>query len=458
MAIEAGPLVDHEWLFELAAWPFWAHGLFPVFALLCTAATASTPLVARTIAARCGATPWSANAAGYLTIVATVTSYAVRPQSFAVLAFGFVLLLALGPLERPWRLGLLAALWANLHGSAVLAPAVVAIVAAGRLVQGAAPPLRARLWAGVAFAALGTLVTPLGLGLYAGAAQYTPAVLQTADWRPLSLDVPIEVVALGLYAYVLISGGVPVVRANAVALALLAAFGALWFAFVRFLPFFGLAAVPALTLALRADGRPQGRHPGQGRPLAGGHVAGRGGAGAWLGLPVVVAVVLAGAVFAPLSVRPDGVATAAEALVRASGFRGPLFVPFEAAAYLELERAPVRVLLDAHATPYAPAAWAAYRQIDAARPGWQRALAIRGIGGAIASDGSALAGALAADRTWSPCAHASGWTLYARNGARDRRTLGSTCRPWTGASSPTPTPISSPPSPQKSTGKSRTSS
>ena len=48
-AIAAGPWIDHEWLFEALAWPFWAHAAWPVFAALCTALVATVPLLAPAI-------------------------------------------------------------------------------------------------------------------------------------------------------------------------------------------------------------------------------------------------------------------------------------------------------------------------------------------------------------------------------------------------------------------------
>ena len=405
-AFDAAPWVDHEWLFELLAWPWWAHGLWPAFAALCTVLVALVPLCAVAIARRGDASPFVANAVGYLTIAGAVTSYSVRPQTIAELCFALELYVLLGPLRRPWLLFPLTVVWANAHGSVPLAPLLVALVAVGRSIETRSAPSRGLMIA-FACALLGTLVTPSGLALWTSAAPIAARadLSQTADWRPVSLGYPIEFFVLFVYAAVLVAGGVPFVRRNAVALVLLAAFAPMWLLAARFLPFFVIAAVPALAIALSGSGLEQWRRrkPRSVRPGA-----------AWLALPLLAALALTSVLLGPLSVKPQKGLAESDALVRAAGFHGRLFAPFTAGAYLELRGDPVQVLLDTHAVPFAPAAWLDYATIDAGRRGWREALDRRAIAGVIAVDDGALDSALSTAAGWHAVARVPGYVLFVR--------------------------------------------
>jgi hypothetical protein len=404
-AIAAGPWIDHEWLFEALAWPFWAHAAWPVFAALCTALVATVPLLAVAIARRCGASPFVANACGYLTIASAVTSYAPRPQTIAELCFALELLLLLGPLRRPWLALPLAALWANVHGSVVLAPLLAAIVAAGHWIESGQPSrklIEAALWS-----LAGTLLSPLGIETWTSAAQFASRsdIIATSDWQPVSFSYPVEFFVLVTCGAALVAGGVPIVRRNATALGLLGIFTALWLLEARFLPFFGIAAVPAIAIALERSGwETRRRRAARTTRVAGG----------WLGLPLVVAVVATVLLRAPSSLQVDRDVLATDALVRTSGFAGRLFAPFTAGGYLELRGEPVAVLLDTHALPFGPQAWRDYATIDAARSGWQSALARNAIAGVVAADDGPLAAALRADPHWRIAASVDGQLLFTR--------------------------------------------
>ena len=410
-AIAAGRWVDHEWLFEALAWPFWAHGAWPLFAALCTALVACVPLACVVIARNCGASAFVANAVGYLAIGSSVTSYAVRPQTIAELCFALALLVLLGSLRRPWLLFPLTVLWANAHGSVVLAPLLAAIVFAGRRIESGAfsrKLLEALLWS-----LAGTLVSPAGIATWSDAVQLASRgdIIATSDWQPVSLSYPVEFFVLVTFGAALIAGGVPVARKHAVALALLTVFGSLWLLGARFLPFFGVAAVPALTIALGRSGWEERRRRA-GRPLP--------AAGAWLLAPLALAVLGTSVLRAPAALQIDREVRATDALVRAARFEGRLFAPYAAGGYLQLRGEPVFVLLDSHALPFGPQAWSDYETIDAVRAGWQAALDRNGIAGIAASDDGALATALRGAPQWHAVSAADGETLFARNASPKR--------------------------------------
>jgi hypothetical protein len=404
-AISAGPWIDHEWLFEAVAWPFWAHGAWPVFAALCTALVAAVPVAAVAIARRCGATPFAANAVGYLTIASAVTAYAVRPQSIAECCFALTLFLVLGPLRRPWLLFPLTVLWANVHGSVVLAPVTILVVAAGEWIRGGTAPRK--LFEAAAWALAGSFVTPHGFGTWSSAVAIASRseIGTIAEWQPVSFAYPIEFFVLVAYGVPLVLGGVPFERPNATALLLLATFAPLWLLEARFLPFFGIAAIPALAIAIaRAQVYLRRRRPARAEAHA----------SALLIAPLAVAIIVAAVFFAPATLRLDREVRATDDLVRTENFRGRLFAPFPAGGYLQLREEPVLVLLDSHALPFGPAVWHDYATIDAARVGWREALAHYRITGVVAAEGSALAAALGAAGGWHVAGSTSGELLFVR--------------------------------------------
>jgi hypothetical protein len=404
-AISAGPWIDHEWLFEAFAWPFWAHGVWPLFAALCTALVAAVPLAAVAIARRCGASPFAANATGYLTIASAVTSYAVRPQTIAECCFALELWLVLGPLRRPWLLFPLTVLWANVHGSVVLAPLAIAIVALGRWIESGRTPKRLLL--GMVWSFAGTFVAPAGIATWTSIVQVAsrPEIGNIAEWQPVSFAYPVEFFVIVTYGAALIAGGVPFVRKNATALALLGSFASLWLLGARFLPFFGIAAIPALAIAIERSGwESRRRRTSRPAPVA----------NAWLAAPLAVAVIVAAVFLAPATLRLDREVRATDDLIRTARFQGHLFAPFLAGGYLQLREEPVLVVLDTHALPFGPSVWHDYTTIDTAAGGWQAALARYAISGVVAADGSPLATALGAAAGWRVAGSTAGELLYVR--------------------------------------------
>ena len=412
-AFAAGPWIDHEWLFEAFAWPWWAHGWWPVAAAIFTAVAALVPVLAVAIARRCGASAFVANGAGYVTIVSAVTAYVPRPQTIAEACFALELLVLLGPPRMLWLVLPLTILWANVHGSVTLAPLLVAVVAAGRAIETRTLPPRAML---VAFglAAAGTLATPSGIATWIEAAsfEHRPELLVTFDWQPVTLGVLVNQIAAIGYGAILLTGGVPIARRNAVALLLLLVFAPIYLLHQRFLPFFGVAAVPALAIALGRSRleRRRRRRAAQAGPR-----------GLWLALPLALAIAATAALRASESLRVEPELAATDALIRESGFSGRLFAPFIAGGYLQLRQAPVQVLLDTHALPFGAGVWSDYAAIDAVSAGWDGALERRRIRGVVALDASALATALRRTAGWRLAAQTKGYVLFVRGNAAGAR-------------------------------------
>ncbi len=143
----------------------------------------------------------SARAVGGLTLVAGLVAYpvlTVRTRMFAFVPFAAILYLCVGYLEgrlsRRWLVLVppLTALWANLHGSFVLGPAVVGACAAGalweRLVGDNDSWSRAvDLGATTVAAVVAGSLTPLGLGTYQyvfGLTVTSSVARSVSEWMP----------------------------------------------------------------------------------------------------------------------------------------------------------------------------------------------------------------------------------------------------------------------------------
>jgi len=212
------PVIDLQWLAHLIQyWLAQCIGL-PGLVLVGSLLAYATLLAAAGFALIAGATPGRTLLVGLLAL-GSLAPQAVRAQSFALpLLLCFVVALrsdAERPALRTWWLLPCAVLWGNLHGSALLAPALGALALAAR----AADALRARrrpharllardgaLTLGLAAA---VLASPYGLGLlrYYAATLYNPAFrAHIVEWSGLQLlDEPLtSVLPLAIFVLLLL--------------------------------------------------------------------------------------------------------------------------------------------------------------------------------------------------------------------------------------------------------------
>jgi hypothetical protein len=134
----------------------------------------------------------SIRVAAWLTLaafVAAAVTLGLRPQLFGVTLFAASLWLIAQRTERPravWLVPLLAAVWANVHGTFVLAPAVVALA----VVEDVMARRRWRATLGLLIATgLATLVNPFGWGVWTYAARISTNSVITkriTEWQPTS--------------------------------------------------------------------------------------------------------------------------------------------------------------------------------------------------------------------------------------------------------------------------------
>jgi hypothetical protein len=171
------PFFDQPWLGQLAMYAAFRLGGHAANLLLHAALLASGMLVVMDTALRLSAKPRTVAVLALLVTPLLVLGAGVRTQMFAYPCFALVLRGAiLRPPQGGWRslvpCVVAAALWANVHGSFVLAPVVFALAAVGRLLApgSAQDGRRARLARGLrelGVLTLATFLNPSGPWVYA---------------------------------------------------------------------------------------------------------------------------------------------------------------------------------------------------------------------------------------------------------------------------------------------------
>ena len=202
---------------------------------------------------------------------AAVPFASIRPQTFAVIMFGLLVVLARRNFRAKWGVplgALLLVLWQNLHPSAVVAVAYLGTAAVAEWVnfyvrRGERPTLTRALL--VPLAALATLATPAGLDVYRISALNAERSLELGitEWLPLWTQFP-EVgrgyafpMFLATAALVLWRGRrVPV--ADLVPMLVLMAMTVVAF---RFVLFWGIAVIPVWVAALAEPDVPAPPNP-----------------------------------------------------------------------------------------------------------------------------------------------------------------------------------------------------
>ena len=404
-AIDSGPVVAHEWLFELVAGVLTANGMFVVFVLLCALAAAANPLLVYVLARanRCRSIP--AGVAALLVAGARLVASAGRPETFAVDCFALELLVVAGVL-RPWWTIPIVALWANLHASvalAVAAPLVLGLAAAAS--YGWRSRRASRLFAIAAIALAATILNPYGprLWVYITEVAIAPSPVTAAlpAWQALTFSTigAWYAVLPGLAIFVLFG---TVIRRRTIGEVVLAAL--LFIATLvheRYAIF--LVVAWAVPLARTLDER---------TPL--GIISQR--AGRWSSLALAAPVIVALALIPSAHRTPDGGGpwVTAAAVAQAHHLQGNAYVEDAWAAYLTYRGLPLRMLIDGHGDPYPPAVWRDALVLQTLAPSWRDVLVRRMIQIVIVPNDAPLAGALAIDPTWVTVERRAGVAVFSR--------------------------------------------
>jgi hypothetical protein len=189
-SVAGTPWVDQQWLAQVVLFIGHAIGGWELLAVLRAGlVVAAVGLMLATALAR-GATPRTAAILALAGFAIAVPALALRPQLFGIVLFALLVWLVAIRESHPRALlvaPVVVLVWANLHGSFVLGPAILAYACLADIA--AHRPWRVSL-AVFAVAALATLVNPFGIGAWAYAANIgtNPAIAnEVSEWQRTAL-------------------------------------------------------------------------------------------------------------------------------------------------------------------------------------------------------------------------------------------------------------------------------
>jgi hypothetical protein len=408
LSAAGAPWTPHEWLFSTALALGVDRGV-PWLLPLCCALAAGWTLA--TVVLRCrarGISPALASAAVLVCVLATLQSFGVRAQVFGWAGLASVLWLLEQDGPAAWGAVAVTLAWANLHASAMLAPAVAglfALAAALRERRLSREVYRRALLAAACSAA--TLATPLGLDLprYAASLLASPLRDVVSEWRATSVASTAFVLgALPLVLVLIVFGVRTSWRDRLVAVS----FGLLLFGAVRNVPVFAFAVAPIACAAIPRASRSAAA---DGRERA---VAWATCCAAALGAAVLVALPwrTASAQASPL---PFGLARTL--LARAHTPPRVFCEDFAWCSIFLLEPQPARFFMDGRCDPYPAAVWREYREVLDADPHWAAVLDSHRVDAVLVRRNGVL-DMLLAERTstWRSIASDAHVRLYVRSG------------------------------------------
>ena len=180
------PWTDQQWLAQVALALGYRAGGWELLAVARAALVAVAIGCAIASSMARGAGPRMAAILGLLVFALSAPALALRPQLFGIAIFAALLWLIATRQEHPrrlWAAPLLVLLWANLHGSFVLAPLVLGYAWLDDVARGR--PSRQTL-AVLVVGVLATFVNPFGAGAWAYAAGIgaNPAITEhVSEWQ-----------------------------------------------------------------------------------------------------------------------------------------------------------------------------------------------------------------------------------------------------------------------------------
>jgi hypothetical protein len=354
-AAAGAPWTPHEWLFSTVLAFGTEHGVPWLIPLGCALAAA---VALGTVIVRCrrrGVSPALSAAGAIVCALAMLQSFGARAQVLGWL--GLTIVVSLLEIDGPWAWAAVPAtvVWANLHASVFLSPAVAGLFAVAAL-------LRDRRWsrdvarrAALAVACgAATLATPLGIDLprYAAGLLMSPIRGSISEWGATSMASAAFILAALPLLLVLGAFGL---RASLRDRLLAAAFTVVLFTAVRNVPVFALVVAPVALSALAAA-RATHTAPSRSRNVLAWSTA---GAVAFVCVLIPVAV---WRVAPPAqSGLPDGPARAL--LTQARNQPRVFCEDFAWCSLFLQEPGAVRVYMDGRCDPYPAPMWRDYREV-----------------------------------------------------------------------------------------------
>lgn len=387
------PWVPQEWLFSTIVAIAMAHGLFLVLAI----AVSALPIaILWSIFARCRevAPPAAIGIALFFCGWAFMESFGVRAQ---VLGWALFAAFALF-IERRDRWYYAAVpttvLWANVHASVALAPAIVAMRLAAAALDGGGAALRgSRDLAMLPAVLLATICSPLGVRLpaYAIGLAASPIRHFIAEWQPASFhDVSFVVGALPLALAILLGGKATLAQRRLELFPAALLFGATLFA-ARNIPLFAIAAAPLAAIGLSRRFPALARLRASTRELEP------------VGLTAIgAAIVLSGIGLMRLQRQePPRLPVSVIAALAADRAEHRLFCENFTWCSLALQYPRLRVFMDGRCDPYPLRVWRAYGAALKGGLSSRSVLRDYGVDTVVATRGGAIAEALATTAGWT---------------------------------------------------------
>ena len=368
------PWVDQQWgaqvllavVFRAAGWT----GLV-LFRVVLTAIVVGATLA---IVRRRGLDPRVATILTLLAFVIAAPAMGLRPQLFGMACFAITLLLTVGRRDHPrafWLVPVVAAVWANLHGSFFLAPLIVGLAWIEDVYDrdGAA---RRTFLVGVA-TVLAACLTPFGPAAWAyavGLSTNPGVTARTTEWQPTSLRD-----ASGFLFFASIAAVVAVIARSGrrvpwptlLWLGVFAAIGIVAQRGIAWWPFVAVAVVSAMLPEVGARPISQGSRPFNGVVAS---------------LVVVTGIVLlpfwrpvdpkTGVPVAVLTDAPSGITDALRSTIRPSD---RILNPQRWGSWFEYAIPGAQVAVDSRIELFSAQRWDAYEAVVVGLEGWQETLA-----------------------------------------------------------------------------------
>ncbi len=188
------PWVPQEWALSLLVALTVGTSRFVLLVALTTIAGVATLVLTAWSARRLGASTMPTAMCTFCVAFAMVESYGIRAQVFAwaMLAAVMFVLRTVDGRARWWAVPLVV-LWANLHASALLAPALLALWTLGIAIEERGWNRRVGEYGALTLAStVAVFLTPLGyrLPLYAVALLHSPIRSNISEWQPTDLMAP----------------------------------------------------------------------------------------------------------------------------------------------------------------------------------------------------------------------------------------------------------------------------
>lgn len=191
-AAQGSPWVPQEWVLSLAVAAVLGTPWFPVLAIAMVLVTLSVLFITAQAARRMGASHAATALCCGAVAFSMVQSVGVRAQVFGWMMLAlFMLVIRTARGRAVWWAPVIAAVWANLHASAMLAPVLLGIYTAGTAIEerGWTPEVRKYTFL-TAACALAICATPLGIRLpvYAVTLFSSPIRHVIDEWQPTTIN------------------------------------------------------------------------------------------------------------------------------------------------------------------------------------------------------------------------------------------------------------------------------